>query len=120
MGAIVTEEDQTLGAESRGKTVFLIADIIHRDRERNWQAVTTENWLAGQADLGKFLRAGQTQICSFLGCKCIHSGRVSAKKQCIQCCLLASIPQVKHTSALVHSQRRQPGDIWIGRAQAEV
>lgn len=43
MGSIVTEEDQTLGAESRRKTVFLIADIIHRDRERNWQAVTTEN-----------------------------------------------------------------------------
>lgn len=47
MGAIVTEEPQTLGAESRRKTVFLIGDIIHKDRERNWQAVTTENWLTG-------------------------------------------------------------------------
>lgn len=65
MGAIVTEEDQTLGAESRRKTVFLIADIIHRDGERNWQAVTTEDWLTGQADLGNSSEQGKLRSTHF-------------------------------------------------------
>ena len=59
MGVIVTEEGQTLGAESRRKTVFLIGDIIHKDRGRNCQAETTENWLTGQADLGDSYEQGK-------------------------------------------------------------
>lgn len=65
MGAIVTEEDQTLGAESRRKTVFLKSDIIHKDRERNWQAVTTENWLTEQVDLGDSYEQGKLRSVHF-------------------------------------------------------
>lgn len=39
--------------------MFLIGDIIHKDRERNWQAVTTKNWLTGQTDLGNSYEQGK-------------------------------------------------------------
>lgn len=45
--------------------MFLIGDIIHKDRERNWQAVTTENWLTGQADLGNSYEQGKLRSVQF-------------------------------------------------------
>lgn len=45
--------------------MYLIGDIIHKDRERNWQAVTAENWLTGQADLGNSYEQGKLRSVQF-------------------------------------------------------